>query len=291
MLARGQQHVGGPDAVERATAVVGVHADPAGDEPADQRAAEVGRVDLEGHPRLRQPPMDGAQPRPRAHHRHAGGDVEVDVVEAREVEREPALVGHGPAHGGRGRAAQRHRHDLLAPPAQRARGLGEVDRLEDEVRDRLGQLAREQAAQVDVLVTVGLAAQEGVGDDALAPRGGRGAGLRARLGAQRLLQGLGQRLGVGRRVALGEGATLVQEEMQVGNDRLERRGALVGKELRELAQRLPDDSGEKGQGLIPEGARKGATAWRTHRTAACGARARGSRDRFRCPALRERAAL
>ena len=82
VLARGEQHIGRAHARERAAAAVGVHADPAGHEPAHQRAAQVGRVHGERHTLGGEALVDGAQARSRAHHHHEVVGVEVDLIEA-----------------------------------------------------------------------------------------------------------------------------------------------------------------------------------------------------------------
>ena len=190
VLARRQQEVGGAHGAERHAAAVRVQADAAGEEPSAQRAAEVGRICAQREPTLGETLVDRAQPRARADDHHLIGGVDLDRVEAREVEREPAILRHRAAHRGRGRAAQRHRHLLVARPAQRRRRLGGVRRLEDDVGDRVRQLPGEQPPEVDVLVAIGLGAQQRVGDD---PRGETlGDALPTRLG--RRLHGTRERL-------------------------------------------------------------------------------------------------
>lgn len=124
--------------------------------------------------------------------------------------------------------------------------------MEDEIRDRPGERAREQLAEVDVLIPVGLGSQEGVGDDALAQCGGR-SGILAGSGLQRLEQGAGEGAGARRRLTLGGRAAFVEEEVEVGDRRPQRTGALVGGKLQELALRLSENSFEEGQGGRPGG--------------------------------------
>jgi hypothetical protein len=58
-----------------------------------------------------------------------------------------------------------------------------------------------------------------------------------------------------------------------------------------LAERLPDDSVEEGQGGHPGGCEEGRAAGRTLRTAACGVRGLRSRNPLQGSGAREREGL
>ena len=226
---------------------IGVESDPAGQEPARERASQVGRIDLERQPARREPGMYGPEPRSRAHHAHPGSRVHLHVIEPRQIQRQAAVVGNAPAHRGRGGAPQRDRHATVARPAQGGGGLGGGLRLEDQVGHGARERSSEEASQIDVLVAICFGAQEVVGDDPLGEASRRrGAGGRvARAGRQGVPERLGQLGRTARGTALGEGAALVEEDVQVRKRRSNDARAVLGGELCELGQREPDGLFEK----------------------------------------------
>jgi hypothetical protein len=278
VLAVRQQHVGGAHGVERAATPVRVHANAAGHEPADERAAQVRRVGAQREAARGELGVHVAHARAGADHGHAGPGLDVHEVEARQVEREPGVVRHRAAHGGRRRAAQRHRHLRVARPAQRLRALAERRRLEDQIGHGLGQRAGEQRTQVHVLVAVRLAAQQRVGDDALAQRARVGVGLGAQRGVERLRQLAAAR----RSLTLAERDAFVEEIVEVGDAFAHRTGALIGRQLAERVERLADRLLEKGVGH-PGGFGEGVR----RRPVSHGSAAFGARSSPRVPTRRE----
>ncbi len=146
-VAAGQDHVGSPDDVDRPAASVRVQADPAAGEPAGEGRAEVGRVDGQRELVLGEAPVHGAQPGAGAEHADVVVGVDVDVVEMRQVEREPAVARHRPAEGRGGGAAHGDRDVPVPGPAQRRRDLGHGGGQEDEVGQGARQAPREQPAR------------------------------------------------------------------------------------------------------------------------------------------------
>ena len=174
-LAGGQHHVGGAHDVGGAAAPEGVEAHAAGDEPAGVGAAQVGRVHGQRQFVVGETPVDDAHARSGAHDADVGGDVHVDVVETRDVERQAAVAGHRAAESrGRG-AAHGDRRGRLASPGERRLHLCDRDRQKDDVGKRVAEEPCENGAEVDVLILVGLGAQHVVGDEALRQRGGMAA--------------------------------------------------------------------------------------------------------------------
>ena len=143
-VAAGQDHVGGPDDVDRPAASVRVEADAAAGEPAGEGRAEVGRVDGQREVVLGEAAVHGAQPGAGAEHADVVVGVDVDVVEARQVEREPAVARHRAAERRGGGAAHRHRDALVPGPAQRRRDLGHGRRA-----GRRGRAGRATGARVN----------------------------------------------------------------------------------------------------------------------------------------------
>ena len=223
-LPLGQDDVGGAHEVERPPRSEGVEPHSPADQPAGEGAAQVGRVGGQGPAAGGEQRVDLAHARPGADHADLAAVVDVDVVEARQVEREPAVVRHGAAERRRGGAADRDRHRVLvAPTAGRPRPRRR-GRQEDEVGNGVREPTREQLAEVDVLVAVGLVAQELVGDDALVD-GGRQPRRHARGRGGAVAQRDGQLERARRRLALVQRPAVVQEGVQVGMGALGRRAA------------------------------------------------------------------
>ena len=233
-LTRRQQHVGGAHVVARAAAAVGVHADAAGREPPRQRSAEVRGIDAQRQSALGESRVNRLEPGAAADPARPRRGVDLDRVEARQVEGEATIVRDRTAHRGRARPAQGDRNPLGPGPAQRTRGFGGVDRLEDHVGHRAGQRPREQRSEVHVLITVRFGPQQRVGDDALPQRARRFAsGLARQLALERPRQLARAR----RRVAVGDRAPVVEEEVEIRNGGANRGRAQLGREPGELVPR------------------------------------------------------
>ena len=100
------------------------------------------------------------QPSAGAHDTDLAGRVDVGLVEVRQVEHEAAVVGHGAAERRRGGAAHRHRRRGLARPAQRLDDLhGRQSGRNTRSGSAIGEVPREEPAEIDVLVAVGFGQQ------------------------------------------------------------------------------------------------------------------------------------
>ncbi len=270
MVAGRQQHVGGAHAVERAAMAERVHADSTGHEPAGQRAPEIRGIDLERESALGETLMNRAQASARADHAHSGRGLDVDEIEPRKIEHQPAVVRNRSAHRRRSGAAQGDGNAVLATPPQGACALGEVHRLKDQIRYGAGQRAGEELPEVDILVPVGFGTQESIGDDAIPERERRT--VTARLLGQRLGQRRGERERARRGLPLFERRALVEEEVEVRDFVAGGQQALIGIEPVEGVQRLSDRALEEGVGHPSVG--ECDTAGESLGTLGCGARVR-----------------
>ena len=109
--------------------------------------------------------MDVAKASARAYRARQARRVDLYRVQARQIERETAIVRDG-APEGRGRgSAHRDRHALRAGPSKSRGRLGRRCRLEDEIRNGARQDTREQRTEIDVLIAIRLRSQYWIGDD------------------------------------------------------------------------------------------------------------------------------
>ncbi len=173
-LPAGQHHIGGAYDVEHLSGPERVQAGAAGRKPAGQRGAQVRGVDRQRQPAARQHAVHAPQPGAGPHDTDLADRIDVGLVEVGQIEHEPAVVGHSAAERSRGRATHRDRSGRGARPAQRLDDFHRFVWQEDEVGQGSCELSREDPAEVDVLVAIGLGQQRRIDHETRgARRGGR----------------------------------------------------------------------------------------------------------------------
>ncbi len=237
-----------------------IEPEPAGAEPARQRAAQVRRICEQRQPGARQFGVDRLQTRAGTDDRDSVRAIDVHAVEARHLEQEATIIRHRAAHRGAAGAARRDPQPMGSRPSECGFDFAMCRGLEHEVRNRARQDAGEHRPEVDVLIAIEFRTHESIGHDAVAQTL-QVVSLWMQSIHQCRLQAACQAHGAPRRIGVPRGCALPQHVQEIGDPPAHDCRGAIARQREEFLHGRPEVDVEE-RGRAAHRRRSRAEAWR-----------------------------